>query len=68
LFDIVVEPFDFARHVAPLVEFASAQNLTFYDAAYVQIAIERSIPLGTLDSDMRRAAHLLGIRLFPAAA
>ena len=64
--NIIIEPVSSIQEIGPLAQFASAQNLTFYDAAYVQIALERSIPLGTLDHGMRRAAQRLGLSLFPA--
>jgi predicted nucleic acid-binding protein len=64
--DFLVETADSVEHISTLARFATLQSLTFYDAAYVQIALERSIPLGTLDKEMRGAAARLGIRLFPA--
>jgi predicted nucleic acid-binding protein len=64
--EIAVEPVTSIAQLAPITNLASAHNLTFYDAAYVQLALDRSIPLGTLDNRMRDAARLLGIRLFPA--
>ena len=41
-------------------------NLTVYDATYLELALRRSLPLATLDRDLRRAAEaesvpLLGI-------
>ena len=38
-------------------------HLTLYDAAYVELARRRSIPLASLDSDMRGAAKSLDIPL-----
>lgn len=31
--------------------------LTVYDAAYLELAHRRQLPLGTLDADLRKAAH-----------
>ena len=64
--DIAVEAPTPIDRISALTRLAAAQNLTFYDAAYIQLALERAIPLGTLDQDMRNAASRLGIRLFPA--
>ena len=41
-------------------------GLTLYDAAYVELAQRRSLPLATLDQDMRAAAHALAIPLLGA--
>ena len=65
-FEISVQPPTPVEKISALTRLAAAQNLTFYDAAYIQLALERAIPLGTLDRDMRSAAERLGIRLFPA--
>lgn len=32
-------------------------KLTVYDAAYLELALRRSLPLATLDKDLRKAAH-----------
>ncbi len=47
-------------------ELALAFRLALSDAVYVQIAFERSIPLATLDNEMRAAARHLGVSLIPA--
>jgi predicted nucleic acid-binding protein len=65
-FDVAIEEPIPINRISALAHLASAQNLTFYDATYVQLALERAAPLGTLDRDMRSAAGRLGIRLFPA--
>ena len=45
--------------------FALAEQfkLTAYDAAYLELAIRESLPLATLDADLRRAAHGAGVPL-----
>lgn len=40
--------------------------LTLYDAAYVELASRRALPLATLDNDMRDAGALLGLELLGA--
>jgi len=64
--NILVEPPVPIAQIGPLARLAAAQNLTACDAAYIHIAIERSIPLGTLDNEMRVAAQRLGINVLPS--
>jgi predicted nucleic acid-binding protein len=40
--------------------------LTLYDAAYLELAVRRSLPLATLDEDLRRAAKTEKVRLLGA--
>jgi len=42
---------------------AERHNLTLYEAAYLELAIRRNLPLATLDEDLRRAALSEKIRL-----
>jgi predicted nucleic acid-binding protein len=42
---------------------AERHRLTVYDAAYLEIASRRKIPLATLDQDMRRAAKTEKVEL-----
>ncbi len=35
---------------------AARHKLTLYDAAYLELALRRNLPLATLDEDLRRAA------------
>jgi predicted nucleic acid-binding protein len=37
--------------------------LTVYDAAYLELAHRRHLPLGTLDTDLRKAAQAEGVAL-----
>ena len=37
--------------------------LTVYDAAYVELAQRRALPLATLDRDMQRAGAQLGLKV-----
>ena len=52
--------------IGPLAQFAVTHELTTYDAVYVQLALQRRIPLATLDRAMRTAAAKLNIPLLPA--
>ena len=38
-------------------------QLTVYDAAYLELAERRTLPLATLDAELRAAAKALGVRL-----
>jgi predicted nucleic acid-binding protein len=42
--------------------------LTVYDAAYLELAQRRSLPLATLDHELRGAASTLGVALLGAVA
>jgi predicted nucleic acid-binding protein len=41
-------------------------RLTSYDAAYLELAQRRDLPLATLDQEMRRAGRALGVDLLGA--
>jgi predicted nucleic acid-binding protein len=47
-------------HVFKLAE---KYGLTVYDAAYLELAIRESLPLATLDNDLRKAARASGVPL-----
>lgn len=49
--------------ILELPAFALRHGLTTYDAAYLAIASQFTIPLATLDSDLRKAASLAGVPL-----
>jgi predicted nucleic acid-binding protein len=42
---------------------ALAHRLTSYDAAYLELALRRSLPLATLDDDLVRASKAAGVTL-----
>ena len=42
---------------------AERHQLTLYDAAYLELALRRSLPLAALDEDLRRAARAEKLRL-----
>jgi predicted nucleic acid-binding protein len=37
--------------------------LTIYDACYLELALRRTLPLATLDRELRRAAEAEGVPL-----
>jgi len=42
---------------------ARKHSLTAYDAAYIELAIRKSLPLASLDDDLNRAALASGVQL-----
>jgi predicted nucleic acid-binding protein len=42
------------------------QNLSAYDAAYLELAIRERLPLATLDEDVRKAARVAGVKIATA--
>jgi predicted nucleic acid-binding protein len=61
--DIIVDAQTDSRAWNATVEFADRFLLTVYDAAYVELAQRRALPLATLDRDMQSAGAQLGLRL-----
>lgn len=45
---------------------ARAQNLSVYDASYLELAMRRGLPLATLDTKLKAAASAVGITLYAA--
>ena len=45
---------------------ARAERLTSYDAAYLELAMRRGLPLASRDSDLRAAAKRLGVAILPS--
>jgi predicted nucleic acid-binding protein len=43
------------------VTLAQANNLSAYDASYLQLAVELHVPLATFDTRLARAASALGL-------
>jgi predicted nucleic acid-binding protein len=46
---------------------ADSFRLTLYDAAYLELAQRRTLPLATLDKDLCAATTALGLRLLGGA-
>ena len=51
------------RAFTHLLALCRTHRLTSYDAIYLDLAIRRSLPLATLDDDLRKAAKKLSISL-----
>jgi predicted nucleic acid-binding protein len=43
---------------------ARRHHLSSYDAAYLELAFRRQLPVATLDVDLRKAVRRAGIKLF----
>jgi predicted nucleic acid-binding protein len=46
-----------------ILQLADRFQLTLYDAAYLELAVRRQLPLATLDRELRDASAALGIAL-----
>lgn len=49
---------------AAVLDLARRHNLTVYDAAYLELAHRKALPLATLDRDLIKAAKKTGIAVF----
>ncbi|MSR86763.1 PIN domain-containing protein [Candidatus Peribacteria bacterium] len=49
-----------------ILPIARKYGLTAYDAAYLELAIRRGLPLATLDKKLRAAAKEAGVEIFAA--
>jgi predicted nucleic acid-binding protein len=61
-------PIDVEPPLTPLeaktvLALSESHALTVYDATYLELALRKGLPLGTLDTDLRKAAHDEGIVL-----
>jgi predicted nucleic acid-binding protein len=45
------------------LQLAERHRLTLYDAAYLELALRRTMPLATLDVELRAAARAEGVKL-----
>jgi predicted nucleic acid-binding protein len=60
---IEAEPALNANRAKTVLALSEKHNLTVYDAAYLELAYRRQIPLGSLDTDLRKAAQVEGVPL-----
>jgi predicted nucleic acid-binding protein len=63
LLPIDIDPETNARAWLDTLQIAGRFGLTPYDAAYLELALRRHLPLATLDKDLRRAASDAGVGL-----
>lgn len=60
---VEVDDLDQDRAVSVLLPLARDQRLSLYDAAYLELADRRGLPLATLDASLVRAASAIGVEL-----
>lgn len=60
---VVLDQETAAQSWSVTMHLAERHRLTLYDAAYLELAQRRALPLATLDEDLRAAANTLGIAL-----
>lgn len=60
---IHVEPSLTFPLVSQLIELARNHKLSVYDAAYLELAIRKKIPLATLDSELIQAAKKMNVSI-----
>jgi predicted nucleic acid-binding protein len=53
-----------ARAWGDTLNLARAQNLSAYDAAYLELAMRQGLPLATLDDKLKAAANAVGVSLY----
>jgi predicted nucleic acid-binding protein len=60
---ISVDPVRTERAFGATLLLAREQQLTEYDAAYMELALREGLPIATLDDRLRRAAQKVGVPL-----
>lgn len=63
---IATDPETAPRTFREIVTLARDQKLTTYDAAYLELALRKRIPLATQDKALTRAAHAVEVETLPA--
>ena len=61
--DIQVDLEAHRRAFDPILPLCRSHKLTSYDAAYLDLALRRRLPLASLDDDLRQAATSLGLQV-----
>jgi len=64
LLDIITDQHTDAHAWNETLRLADKFRLTLYDAAYLELAQRRALPLATLDHDLRIAAQAIGTKTF----
>lgn len=66
--DLALQPFEVDRqpHEATVLNLARRHRLTVYDAAYLELAQRRQLPMATLDRELRAAAPHAGVVVWAA--
>ncbi|MBV8488295.1 MAG: type II toxin-antitoxin system VapC family toxin [Planctomycetaceae bacterium] len=61
---IIVDDETSSRAFSNIIHLARAYQLSTYDAAYLDTAIRRGLPLATLDAALKQAAQAVGVPLY----
>jgi predicted nucleic acid-binding protein len=61
--DIEIDAESPERTFEALLPLCRIYRLTSYDAAYLELAVRRRLPLATLDGPLRKAARRVGVKL-----
>ncbi|AMV40229.1 type II toxin-antitoxin system VapC family toxin [Planctomyces sp. SH-PL62] len=64
---IIIDSETNAHAWADTLNLARGHQLTAYDAAYLELAIRRGLPLATIDGKLKLAAQAVGVPLFAAS-
>jgi predicted nucleic acid-binding protein len=67
LLPIVLDGETNAHAWSDTLNLARGHNLTAYDAAYLELAIRRRLPLATIDGKLKLAAEAVGVALYQAS-
>lgn len=62
---IAIDPETGSRAFREILTLARQERLTTYDAAYLELAMRKAIPLATLDRALSRAARRRGVATLP---
>ena len=65
--DIMVDDENFGHIFGDVHRLAVEHGLSGYDAAYLELAIRKGLPLATLDEELKKAAQAAGVDLFQLA-
>jgi predicted nucleic acid-binding protein len=68
LLDITTDPHTETHSWTTILNLADRFRLTLYDAAYLELAHRRSLPLASLDQELRAAGRALAVPLLGGAA
>jgi predicted nucleic acid-binding protein len=63
-FPITIDDETTSRAWGDTLNLARTQGLSAYDAAYLELAMRRGLPLATLDAKLRAAAEAVGVGLY----
>lgn len=61
---IEVDDYLLKKPIGIILDLAKETGLTAYDAAYLELAIRRSLPIATLDQELKSAAKKIGIEIY----